>query len=330
MTSLINNMHKPVLINEAINYLPNKENLSVIDATFGGGSYSKIIFESDNVINLIAIDRDPLATKFSKKIKKTKNKNFKLCRGNFSEIDYLVKDFMKENKLSGFDAIFFDLGISSNQINNSDRGFSFKFNGPLDMRMDNMGLSASDLLNTYEEKEIANIIFKYGEEKFARRIAKNIIKFREKKEIETTYELVDIIKKSIKIPKKIKLKKNIATKTFQALRIYVNNELEEISIALKKSEKLLLPGGRIIIVSFHSLEDKLVKDFLYHNSGKSWRSSRHYPELSDTGPKTLKIITKKAIRPLESEITTNPRSRSAKLRVAEKIIKHKETERNEN
>ena len=105
MTSLINNMHKPVLINEAINYLPNKENLSVIDATFGGGSYSKIIFESDNVINLIAVDRDPLATKISKKIKQTKNKNFKLCRGNFSEIDYLVKDFMKENKLSGFDAI---------------------------------------------------------------------------------------------------------------------------------------------------------------------------------------------------------------------------------
>ena len=185
MTSLINNIHKPVLINEAINYLPNKENLSVIDATFGGGGYSKIIFESNNVINLIAIDKDPLVSKFAEKFKKTTNKKFKLCKGNFSEIDFLVKDFMKENKLSGFDAIFFDLGISSNQINNSERGFSFKFDGPLDMRMDNTGLSASDLLNTYKEKEIANIIYKYGEEKFARRIAKNIIKFRQTKEIET-------------------------------------------------------------------------------------------------------------------------------------------------
>ena len=311
------NKHIPVLVNQAIEFLPKKNHLNVIDATFGGGGYSKLILKKTNVNYLIAIDRDPMASKF-KNIFNNK-KNFKLLEGKFSQIDSLVLDHMKKNKLIGFDAIFFDLGLSTNQLDDYERGFSFNIDAPLDMRMDKQGFSAYDLINTFNEKELAKIIFKYGEERFAKVIAKKIVHERKTKSIETTSELALIIKKSIKKPSKKKLIKNPATKTFQALRIFINNELEEIKEALKISEKLLLPGGRIIIVSFHSLEDRLVKEFFNHKSGKKWRSSRHYPEPANTGPITLKIITKKAIRPDINEITTNPRSRSARLRVAEKL-----------
>ena len=314
--NLSSNKHVPVLLNQSIKFLPKKNNLNVIDATFGGGGYSKLILKQNNVNHLLAIDRDPDVLSF---FNLKNNKNFKLIEGKFSQIDLLVKNYMKKNNLKGFDAIFFDLGLSTNQLNDNKRGFSFDINGPLDMRMDKKGLSAYDLVNTFNEKDIADIIFKYGDEKFARKIAKNIVKERKDKLIRNTYELALIIKKSVKISRKNKFKKNPATKTFQALRIYVNDELNEIEIALKKSEKLLLPGGRIIVVSFHSLEDRLVKEFFNHKSGKKWRSSRHYPEPSNTGRITLKIITKKAIKPDDSEITTNNRSRSAKLRVAEKV-----------
>ena len=316
------NLHIPVLLNQAIKYLPNKSHLNVIDATYGGGGYSELILKNSNINHLVAIDRDPQVIKFTDKL--ANNKNFKLLFGRFSKIDLLVSNYMKKNKINGFDAIFFDLGMSSNQLDNNKRGFSFDVDGPLDMRMDNKGLSAFELVNTFKENDIANIIYKYGEEKFAKLIAKNIARQRKKKSIETTYELALIIKKSIKIHPKKKIKKNPATKTFQALRIYINNELEEIEEALRKAKELLLPGGRIIIVSFNSLEDRLVKEFFNHNSGKKWRSSRHYPEPADIGPITLKIITKKAIRPDFNEVTTNPRSRSARLRVAEKLSNESE------
>ena len=315
--TITSNLHIPVLANQAIQYLPNKNHLNVIDATYGGGGYSELIFKNSNINHLIAIDRDPQVNKFASKL--ANKKNFKLLFGKFSQIDLLVLDYMKKNKINGFDAIFFDLGMSSNQLDNYKRGFSFNIDGPLDMRMDNNGLSAYELVNTFNENDIANIIYKYGEEKFAKSIAKNIARQRKTKFIESTFELALIIRKSIKIHPKKKIRKNPATKTFQALRIYINNELEEIQEALRKTEKLLLPGGRIIIVSFNSLEDRLVKEFFNHNSGKKWRSSRHYPEPADIGPITLKIITKKAIRPDFNEITTNPRSRSARLRVAEKL-----------
>jgi len=312
------NVHIPVLVNQAIKYLPKKDHLNVIDATYGGGGYSKLIYKQSNIDHLIAIDRDPQVIQFTNTL--VKKSNFKLLSGKFSQIDFLVSNYMKKNKIIGFDAIFFDLGLSSNQLNNHKRGFSFDNDGPLDMRMDNKGLSAYDLVNTFNENDIASIIYKYGEERFAKSIARNITRQRKTKYIETTLELASIVKKSIKIHPKKKIRKNPVTKTFQALRIYINNELEEIQEALKKAEKLLLPGGRIIIVSFNSLEDRLVKEYFNHNSGKKWRSSRHYPEPTDTGPITLKIITKKAIRPDFNEITTNPRSRSARLRVAEKLF----------
>jgi len=310
------NKHIPVLMKKAIEYLPNKKNLNVIDATFGGGGYSKSILKNFKIDNLIAIDRDPSVKKFAKKIK---NKKFILFEGQFSNIDQIILKYMNKKNIKGFDAIFFDLGLSSNQIEDKNRGFSFNLNGPLDMRMNKKGLSAYELINNFSETKIANILFKYGEERSSKSIAKKIIQKRKIKFIETTEELANIVKSTKSFFSHKKNKKNPATKTFQALRIFINNELEEIKESLIKSEKLLIPGGRIIIVSFHSLEDRLVKEFFNHKSGKKWRSSRHYPEPSNTGKITLKIITKKAIKPDDSEITTNNRSRSAKLRVAEKI-----------
>ena len=313
----MNNLHKPVMLNQIKSFIPKIKKINLIDATFGGGGYSKAILNEFNIENLIAIDRDPITKIFANKIKKEFS-NFELINGRFSNIDNIINQ--TKNKIDKFDIIIFDLGLSSNQIENSKRGFSFQKDGPLDM---NMGLSektAYDVINNYQEKNLSEIFFKLGEEKFSKKIARNIVKSRKIKLITTTLELADIVSKSLPGLLKKKLKIHPATKTFQALRIYVNNEMEELKIALQKSLDLLGKGGFLIIVSFQSLEDRIVKDFFNHNSGKRWRSSRHYPELADNGPFTLKIITKKPLRPLEEEIKFNPRSRSAKLRVAQKIL----------
>ena len=311
------NNHIPVLLNEVKSFIPLGQKINVIDATFGGGGYSESILKSHNVENLIGIDRDPVSKIFAKEISK-KYSNFTFINGRFSEMEQLI---LRENRYKDlkFDFIIFDLGVSSNQIDNAERGFSFMNDGPLDMGMGQNEKKVSDIVNNYSEIDLANIIYKYGEERLSRRIAKNIIIARKIKKIETTGELSNLIKRCFKKIQLDKMKINPATKTFQALRIYVNDELNEISIALKKSIDLLNTKGKIIIVSFQSLEDKIVKDFLNHNSGKRWRSSRHYPELTDDGPITLNLITKKPIRPSEQEILDNSRSRSAKLRVGEKI-----------
>ena len=305
------------MLKEVVSYIPSNKKINVIDATFGGGGYSKEILENLNVEKLIAIDRDPITKIFGEELHNN-FANFSLVNGCFSQIDKLIleKNNFKEIK---FDTIIFDLGVSSNQIDNPQRGFSFMNNGPLDMGMGTNIKKVSDVVNNYSEIDLANIIYKYGDERFSRRIAKNIVKARKTKLIETTKELTNLIKDSFNQKQISKSKINPATKTFQALRIYINDELNEISTALSKCINMLNSKGRIIIVSFQSLEDRIVKDFFNHNSGKRWRSSRHYPELADEGPITLSLITKKPIRPSEMEITYNPRSRSAKLRVGEKI-----------
>ena len=311
------NIHKPVMINEIRKFIPNTKKINVVDATFGGGGYSKFFLENYQINNLVAIDRDPITEKFAKELKK-KFDNFSLINGCFSKIDKLINLEIKNEIL--FDIIIFDLGLSSNQLENPDRGFSFTIDGPLDMNMGFSKISASEVVNSFSEKKLANILFELGEEKFSKKIAKNIIKFRKIKIIKTTKELSNLVKESIPRQYSKKIKINPATKTFQALRIFVNDEINELKVALKKSIKLLNKKGKILVVSFQSLEDRIVKDFFNHNSGKRWRSSRHYPELVDDGPITFKIITKKPIRPTEREIMTNPRSRSAKLRIAQKIF----------
>ena len=311
------NKHIPVMVKEVISYIPTDKKINIIDATFGGGGYSKLILENFNVGKLIAIDRDPVAKIFADELS-DKYKNFSLINGCFSKIDELILN-QKNTKKNDFDIIVFDLGTSSNQIDNPNRGFSFMSDGPLDMGMGINIQKVSDIVNNYTEVELANIIFKFGEERHSRKIAKNIINARKVKLIESTKELAQLIKKSYNFKDLNKSKINPATKTFQALRIYLNDELNELTLALNKSLDLLSNKGKIIIVSFQSLEDRIAKDFLNHNSGKRRRSSRHYPELADDGPIKINLITKKPIRPSEEEINYNPRSRSAKLRVGEKI-----------
>ncbi len=310
------NLHNSVMINEIISFLPLKKSINVIDATFGGGGYSKTILEKFNVNQLLAIDRDPISKIFAKEIE-SKFSNFILINDKFSRIEEIVSNTKFKDKK--FDIILFDIGTSSNQIDNAQRGFSFNKSGPLDMRMGSSDKNAYDIINNYEEKNLAEIIYQYGEERYSRVIAKEIVKNRKIKFISDTIELSNIIKKCL--PKKNQLKNKIhpATKTFQAIRIYVNDELSELKTSLEKTLKILNKDGLILVVSFQSLEDRIVKDFFNHNSGKRWRSSRHYPELPDKLATQLKIITKKPILPSASEILNNPRSRSAKLRVAQKI-----------
>ncbi len=312
----IKNLHKPVMLNEVISFIPKNKSINVVDATFGGGGYTRAILKNFKVSKILAIDRDPISNIFSKDIK-SKYTNFSLVNDRFSRLDKIVEQ--TKLSLKKFDVIIFDLGISSNQTDNSNRGFSFINDGPLDMRMGKSEKNAFDIINNYEEKNLAKIIYEYGEERFSRKIAKEIVKNRKIKFISNTTELSEIIKKCF--PIKNKKLKNIhpATKTFQALRIYVNDELNELKQGLDKTINLLKKNGLILVVSFHSLEDRIVKDFFNHNSGKRWRSSRHYPELPDNLAAQLRIITKKPLVPLDSEILLNPRSRSAKLRVAQKI-----------
>ncbi len=310
------NLHKSVMINEIISFLPLTKSINVIDTTFGGGGYSKAILEKFNVNQLLAVDRDPISKIFAKDIE-SKFSNFTLINDKFSKIEEIVnKTKLKDKK---FDIIIFDLGISSNQIDNAKRGFSINKSGPLDMRMGSSEKNAYDIINNYEEKNLADIIYQYGEERYSRVIAKEIVKNRKIKFINDTIELSNIIKKCL--PKKNQSKNKIhpATKTFQAIRIYINDELSELKTSLEKTLKILNKDGLVLVVSFQSLEDRIVKDFFNHNSGKRWRSSRHYPELPDNLATQLKIITKKPILPSASEILNNPRSRSAKLRVAQKI-----------
>ena len=310
------NLHNSVMINEIISFLPLKKSINVIDATFGGGGYSKTILEKFNVNQFLAIDRDPISKIFAKELE-SKFSNFILINDKFSNIEEIVNNTKFEDKK--FDIILFDIGTSSNQIDNEQRGFSFNKSGPLDMRMGSSDKKAYDIINNFEEKNLADIIYQYGEERYSRLIAKEIVKNRKIKFISDTIELSNIIKKCL--PKKNQLKNKIhpATKTFQAIRIYVNDELNELKTSLEKTLKILNKDGLILVVSFQSLEDRIVKDFFNHNSGKRWRSSRHYPELPDKLATQLKIITKKPILPSASEILENPRSRSAKLRVAQKI-----------
>ena len=256
------------MLEEIISFIPKNRSINVIDATFGGGSYTKEILKRFKVSEFLAIDRDPVSKVFSEQIK-LDYKNFTLVNDKFSRLKEIVEETNLLNKK--FDVIIYDLGTSSNQLDNSKRGFSFINKGKLDMRMGSSEKNAYDIINNYEEKNLAKIIFEYGEERYSRRIAKEIVKSRKIKFISDTTELSNIIKKCI--PFKISKKKNIhpATKTFQALRIYINDELNEIKTSLDKTIELLNPNGLILIVSFQSLEDRIVKDFFNHNSGKRWR-----------------------------------------------------------
>ena len=308
---MLNAFHVPVLAKESTKVLMTASKGLYLDTTAGFGGHMQLILESlGNRGHLIAADRDQdsiayLKSEFSDPRLTIIKTNFKGLR---QEIDQLDHSF-------AFDGIIADLGVSSHQLDSKDRGFSFKKDADLDMRMDqSTGISAKNWINTAAEDEISDVIWKYGEESYSRKIAKAIIEQRSIRPISTTLEFADLIYQLKKYSKK-KEKKHPATKTFQAIRIHINDELEELRSLLDFSLEHLKPGGRIVIISFHSLEDRIVKRFFRNNSRIDPNLSK-LPNIEDTSK--LKVILKK-IKPSDEEIKINPRARSAILRAAEKI-----------
>jgi len=302
--------HNPVMLNECISALELQDNRIFVDATFGGGGHSKAILESGKNITLYGIDQDPDAVEQSKLLKSKFPNNFFMIKDNFVNL----RTGLALERVKKIDGILFDLGVSSHQINNPDRGFSFSSKGELDMRMDKTSnLTAAEVVNSYPFEKLAKIFREYGEEKEAARIANSIIVERNKKQIKTTLHLSQIIEDSIVSRKSIKAKARI----FQALRIFINQEMEVLKKALEDSVKVLNPGGRLVVISYHSLEDRIVKFFL-KTEEKSCICPPEFPKCVCDKVSTLEIITKKPIVPSTDEIKVNPRARSAKLRIAQK------------
>ncbi len=301
--------HIPVLLNEVVESIAPKDGGVYVDGTFGAGGYTRAVLDAADC-TVYAIDRDPDAIREGQKLVDAYKGRLHLLHGTFGEMAELVRgegvDFV--------DGVMLDIGVSSMQIDRAERGFSFQKDGALDMRMSQNGLSAADVLNTFGEREIADIIYKYGEERFSRRIAAAVVEQRKTAPFKTTLEFADLIRRTV--PHK---REDIdpATRSFQALRIYVNDELGQLESGLSAAHNLLKAGGRMAIVSFHSLEDRIVKTFMQEKSGKTANPSRYMPVVEKQAA-TLKAITKKPILPTESETKFNPRARSARLRVAEK------------
>jgi len=315
--------HTPVMLNEVIEFLEPKKGGCFIDCTLGAGGYSlalsKIVGNSGFILG---IDPDKNAIDYVVNIiKEKKIKNIKLANDNYKEIDKIFEENREDCQASLCDGIVFDLGLSQDQLKDGTRGFSFLVDAPLNMAF---GPSVTNenttwrLINRRKETELVKIFFEYGEERFARRIAKGIIEARKLNAINTTQELVNIIKKSV--PQGYINGKGIhyATRTFQALRIATNDELENIKIVLPKAINLLKKGGRIAVVSFHSLEDRIIKQY-FKLENKDCVCPKEVPICGCQQKQKLKIINKKVIKPSELELARNPKARSAKLRVAEKI-----------
>lgn len=301
-------VHKSVLFDEAIESLNIDKSKIILDGTAGGGGHSREIAKRAG--RLIAVDQDPDAIKVLHE-RLDSFDNVTIVQNNFSN----VKDILKEQGIEKIDGMLLDLGVSSFQLDTAQRGFSYHADAPLDMRMSKSGLSAKDVVNTYSETELADILFRYGEEKFARRIAKNIILHRQNKEIETTGELVDIIKESY--PKAKMRDSHPARKTFQAIRIEVNAELDALEKTLDSALDCLSSGGRLSIITFHSLEDRMVKE-KFNLWVNPCTCPKEFP-VCVCGKKPLGKMPFKFKAPSEAELEKNPRARSSKLRCFEKF-----------
>lgn len=303
--------HEPVLLNETLEYLITKKSGIYFDGTVGFGGHSEAILnELETKAALVGTDKDIEAFEFSTK-KFAGDKRFEIFNTGFTDIESIAK----LNFINGFDGIFADLGVSSFQLDNKNAGFTYRENAPLDMRMNKKeGKQAADIINSYDEENLANIIYEYGEEKRSRVIARKIVQARKQKKISTTFDLKEIIQSSV--PQK-HLNKTLS-RVFQSLRIYVNNELDELKEFLGKSVNVLNSGGRIVILTYHSLEDRIVKEFFKYES-LTCVCPPEMPICTCEKEASLKIITRKPLIPADDEINRNPRSRSAKLRAAEKI-----------
>lgn len=303
--------HKPVLLKEVLQFMNCQDDEIYLDGTFGAGGYSKALLKAANC-QVLAFDKDDSVKKFADELKLEYDNRFNFFNYSFAEISSQLKEF----GISGLDGIVYDFGVSSMQLDDKSRGFSFDSDVRLDMRMNKKAaMSAYQVVNELSENELYQIIKEFGEERKAKLIAKKIIEQRQLAKIESCKELADIVRSFYKGYHKI----DPATKTFQAIRIYVNDELDEIKKSLSQAVELLKEGGRLITVSFHSLEDSIVKNFFKKEAGLDVTFSRYEPVINNNeSSKTLRILTKSAIKPDSDEIKDNPRSRSSRLRAAVK------------
>lgn len=300
--------HNPVLGREAIEMLRPREGGIYIDATFGGGGYSGAILDSPGT-RVIGIDRDRSAIAGGFGLVERAGGRLTLVEDRFSNLARICAS----QGLQGVDGVVMDVGVSSMQLDEAERGFSFRLGGPLDMRMGHDGPTAADVIAKASEADLANIIYIFGEERHSRAVARAIVAARKEAPITTTRALADIVSKVVRSkPGEI----HPATRTFQALRIFVNEELDELHLALSAAESVLKPAGRLVVVSFHSLEDRIVKNFLGERA-KASGGSRHLPEITHAAPSFV-VLTKRPLTPGADEISANPRARSAKLRAAER------------
>ncbi|MBV8188515.1 MAG: 16S rRNA (cytosine(1402)-N(4))-methyltransferase RsmH [Alphaproteobacteria bacterium] len=304
--------HVPVLQREVVDALQPRDGGRYVDGTFGAGGYSSAMLGRAGC-EVIAIDRDPDAIAAGRPLAEHYAPRLRLIEGRFGD----MAELLSAEGVGQVDGVALDLGVSSMQLDQAGRGFSFRASGPLDMRMERSGRSAADLVNEADEAELADIIWRYGEERRSRRVARAIVAARRHKRIETTAELAEIVRRAA--GPQGRDESDPATRTFQALRIAVNDELGELERGLAAAEQVLAPGGRLAVVSFHSLEDRAVKDFVRIRAGRVPAPSRHAPPRAPERCATLKDLTRKPIVPSAAEITANPRARSARLRVAEKV-----------
>ena len=303
----------PVLVEAVIDVLSPRDDALYVDGTFGAGGYSGALLAAANC-RVVAIDRDPDAVRRGRELARAHGGRLTIIEGNFGDMERLLASpgSMTPAPIAG---IALDLGVSSIQLDTAERGFSFRFDGPLDMRMSRDGQTAADLVATLAESDLARLIREFGEERFARRIARAIAAARRRQPIGRTLELAQIVRTAVP---KAAPGLDPATRTFQALRIAVNDELGELDRALGAAERLLMPGGRLAIVSFHSLEDRRVKDFLRQRSDRAPRTSRHEPVPATVAAPSFQLLHRRALKPDIEEIDRNPRARAARLRAAER------------
>lgn len=304
--------HISVLLNEVVDALSPRDGGVYVDGTFGAGGYSRAILDRADC-RVWGIDRDPEAIERGRKLALAYPGRLEIVEGRFGDMDRLLA----EHGVESVDGVALDIGVSSPQIDEPERGFSFRFDGPLDMRMGRDGPTAADVVNTATQDELADIIFHYGEERMARRVARAIIAARLEAPFARTKQLADVVRSVV--PKGKGDAIDPATRTFQALRIHVNDELGELRRGLAAAESLLKHGGRLAVVSFHSLEDREVKTFLKERSSPPPSPSRHAPSLAaDARSPSFRLLSRKPIVPTDQEAHSNPRARSARLRAAER------------
>ena len=300
--------HVPVLGREAVDLLSPRDGGVYLDATFGAGGYSRMILDVAGT-RVIGIDRDRTAIAGGFDLVERSGGRLTLIEERFSHLEQVCA----AEGLPSVDGIVMDVGVSSMQLDEAARGFSFRHEGPLDMRMGHDGPTAADVIARVNEAELADIIYIFGEERHSRAVARAIVAARKEAPVATTRALADLVARVVRArPGDI----HPATRTFQAMRIFVNEELDELQLALEAAERVLKSGGRLVVVSFHSLEDRIVKNFL-NARGKASGGSRHLPEISKAEP-SFRVLTKRPLLPDDSEVAANPRARSAKLRAAER------------